>query len=136
MFFGGAFVALMMLASCLLCLFEYVAYFCLSFITARSTWIDEFILDISDSPPLLKVDMSFVLSIRQITHEISLDDEIDPQTALDVFKVDPDYTENEAKYEAIKKELLGIESGDEGGDEADEGEEVSAAEVPSTWATS
>jgi pre-mRNA-splicing factor CWC22 len=29
---------------------------------------------------------------------------------LNVFKFDPDYVENEAKYEEVKKELLGEDS--------------------------
>jgi len=34
---------------------------------------------------------------------------------LNVFKFDPDYLENEAKYEEVKKELLGEDSDEESG---------------------
>lgn len=51
----------------------------------------------------------------QITHEMSLDDVHDPQTGLDVFKVDPDYEQHEREYRAISKEILGDESDDEEG---------------------
>ncbi|KAF3523897.1 hypothetical protein F2Q69_00049919 [Brassica cretica] len=53
------------------------------------------------------------------SHDVSLNDEIDPDTSLDVFKPDPDFIENEKKYEALKKELLGEdESEDEDGSDA------------------
>ncbi|KFK42479.1 hypothetical protein AALP_AA2G262400 [Arabis alpina] len=56
---------------------------------------------------------------EKYTHDISIDQEIIPETALDVFKPDPDFIENEKKYEALKKELLGDEeSEDEDGDDA------------------
>ncbi|CAN6931576.1 unnamed protein product [Brassica oleracea] len=53
------------------------------------------------------------------SHDVSLNDEIDPDTSLDVFKPDPDFLENDKKYEALKKELLGEdESEDEVGSDA------------------
>ncbi|VVB11549.1 unnamed protein product [Arabis nemorensis] len=56
---------------------------------------------------------------EKYSHDISIDDEIIPETALDVFKPDPDFIENEKKYEALKKELLGDEeSEDEDGSDA------------------
>ncbi|KAG7652636.1 putative MIF4G-like, type 3, initiation factor eIF-4 gamma, MA3, MIF4G-like domain superfamily [Arabidopsis thaliana] len=56
---------------------------------------------------------------EKYSHDLSLDHEIDPETALDIFKPDPDFVENEKKYEALKKELLGDEeSEDEDGSDA------------------
>ncbi|KAG2252681.1 hypothetical protein Bca52824_082817 [Brassica carinata] len=56
---------------------------------------------------------------EKYSHDISLNDEIVPETSLDVFKPDPDFLENEKKYEALKKELLGEdESEDEDGSDA------------------
>ncbi|KAF8083636.1 hypothetical protein N665_0761s0011 [Sinapis alba] len=56
---------------------------------------------------------------EKYSHDISIDDEINPETSLDVFKPDPDFLENEKKYEALKKELLGEdESEDEDGSDA------------------
>ncbi|ESQ27134.1 hypothetical protein EUTSA_v10018086mg [Eutrema salsugineum] len=56
---------------------------------------------------------------EKYSHDVSLDDEINPETSLDVFKPDPDFLENEKKYEALKKELLGEEeSEDEDGSDA------------------
>ena len=61
----------------------------------------------------------------QIVHELSLDNELQAEATLDVFKVDPEYEENEKKYSEIKKEILGESSSDEeddsdGSDESDE----------------
>jgi pre-mRNA-splicing factor CWC22 len=55
---------------------------------------------------------------EQITHYIALDDELDNEEGLDVFKLDAEFEANEEKYREIKTEILG-ESGDEGS-EADE----------------
>ncbi|KAF8103082.1 hypothetical protein N665_0188s0040 [Sinapis alba] len=56
---------------------------------------------------------------EKYSHDVSLNDEIAPETSLDVFKPDPDFLENEKKYEALKKELLGEdESEDEDGSDA------------------
>ena len=46
----------------------------------------------------------------QIVHEISLDDELEANASLDVFKFDPNYEENEKKYSEVKKEILCEES--------------------------
>lgn len=50
----------------------------------------------------------------QITHEVSLDDALSAHMELDVFKFDPEYEAHEAQYAAIKRELLGEESEEEG----------------------
>ena len=44
------------------------------------------------------------------SYEISLDDELEANASLDVFKFDPNYEENEKKYSEVKKEILGEES--------------------------
>ncbi|CAN7085887.1 unnamed protein product [Brassica oleracea var. botrytis] len=56
---------------------------------------------------------------EKYSHDVSLNDNIAPDTSLDVFKPDPDFLENDKKYEALKKELLGEdESEDEDGSDA------------------
>ncbi len=45
----------------------------------------------------------------QITHEISLDDPLDPEDNLNFFRKDDDYIENEQRYEKIREEILGEE---------------------------
>lgn len=56
----------------------------------------------------------------------------------DVFKIDPDYEENENKYKALCKEILGSdteeededeESGEDESDEADSNDESSEAKA-------
>ena len=49
----------------------------------------------------------------QFTHMVTLDDATAGEEVLNVFKHDASYEENEEKYQAIKKELLGEDSSDE-----------------------
>ena len=58
-------------------------------------------------------ELDLVDSEDQITHEMSLDDELTADTGLDVFKVDQEYAEHEAAYETLKKEILGDDDDDE-----------------------
>lgn len=44
-------------------------------------------------------------------------------TALDIFKFDPNYLENEEKYKAIKAEILGEDSDEETDSEESESED-------------
>ncbi|QRV86759.1 pre-mRNA-splicing factor CWC22 [Ceratobasidium sp. AG-Ba] len=65
----------------------------------------------------------------QITHQISLDDELQVQEGLNVFKFDPNFLENEEKYKEIKAEILGEGSDDDesgSSDESDSDEEGGA----------
>ena len=43
----------------------------------------------------------------KITHEVSLDDDLELEESLDFFKFDPDYERKEAEWDEIKKEILG-----------------------------
>ena len=49
----------------------------------------------------------------QITHRIGLDDELDVQDSLNVFRFDSEYEENETKYQGLKAEILGEAEGSE-----------------------
>jgi len=75
--------------------------------------------------PAIIPELDLVEEEDQITHEVGLDDEIDTQETLNYFNVDENFAENEAKYAAIKKELLGgeSESEDDGDDEDDDGDD-------------
>src|SRR5271170_6914181 len=53
-----------------------------------------------------------VLHEDAITHYLSLDDELDGQEGLGVFKYDEAYEENEQKYAQMKAEILGEGSDD------------------------
>lgn len=60
----------------------------------------------------------------QFTLLIALDEVTDGEDLLNVFKVDPQYQENEDKYIELSKELLGSES--EGSDSGGSGSDNSS----------
>lgn len=68
-------------------------------------------------------DLDLVEEEDQITHYVSLDDELDPQDSLNVFKVDPEFMENEEKYSQIKEEILGAAEDQVDGDAEEQEEE-------------
>ncbi|SPQ22335.1 d8be2907-28ae-42a9-9fd2-fa5c86dc0b1b [Thermothielavioides terrestris] len=68
--------------------------------------------------PVIKEELDLVEEEDQITHRIGLDDDINTQDGLNVFKYDPDWEANEEEYKRLKAEILG-----EGSDEEDEEEE-------------
>nr|XP_043637729.1 pre-mRNA-splicing factor CWC22 homolog [Erigeron canadensis] len=82
--------------------------------------------------PAVRPELDLVELEDQVTREVSLLDEIDPETGLDIFKFDPDFIEHEKRYEALKKDLLGDESfedeDDDGADSDDEDDESSEEE--------
>ncbi|KAH9999062.1 hypothetical protein BJV77DRAFT_978730 [Russula vinacea] len=57
---------------------------------------------------------------EQITHEIQLEEDLKVEEGLNIFKVDPNFLENEEKYKGIKAEILGEGSSDDDEDD-DEG---------------
>ncbi|EFJ30063.1 hypothetical protein SELMODRAFT_1121, partial [Selaginella moellendorffii] len=58
--------------------------------------------------PAIMREVDLVVEGDQETHQISLlDKDLDPESGLDIFSEDPDYLENEKKYEAIKSSILG-----------------------------
>ncbi|KAH7914092.1 armadillo-type protein [Hygrophoropsis aurantiaca] len=74
--------------------------------------------------PILPEGLDLVEEDEQITHQIQLEEELQVQEGLNIFKVDPNFIENEEKYKAIKAEILG-----EGSDDDDEsGSEESSSE--------
>ncbi|KAL6275294.1 hypothetical protein ACE6H2_018895 [Prunus campanulata] len=68
--------------------------------------------------PAVRPELDLVEQEDQLTHELSLEEEIDPEITLDIFKPDPDFLENEKRYEELKKTILGEESEDEEGSDA------------------
>lgn len=71
--------------------------------------------------PAVHAQLDLVESGDQITHETTLDEAIDREDALDVFRVDPDYAKNEAMWAAIKKEILGESDDESGASDGDDG---------------
>ncbi|KAI9501880.1 hypothetical protein BX070DRAFT_227483 [Coemansia spiralis] len=66
--------------------------------------------------PIIPDGLDLVDTDEQIIHEVALDDdELDAQDELNVFKFDEAFEENERKYDAIRREILGE------GDSSDEG---------------
>lgn len=55
--------------------------------------------------------------VEQLTHQVSLLDEIDGDSDIDVFQPDPQFVENERMYEDLKKQIL---PGDEDEDDEDQ----------------
>ncbi|KAI9370365.1 hypothetical protein BJX61DRAFT_544694 [Aspergillus egyptiacus] len=76
--------------------------------------------------PAIKEELDLVEEEDQITHRIGLDDEIETQDSLNIFKYDPQWEEHEEAYKKLKAEILGEGSEDE--DESDEGDESSDEE--------
>ncbi|KAL3819849.1 hypothetical protein ACJIZ3_005754 [Penstemon smallii] len=73
--------------------------------------------------PAVRAELDLVDQEDQLTHEVSLQNEIDAEIALDIFKPDPQFSENEKRYENLKKQILGEESEDEADSDADSDDE-------------
>lgn len=71
--------------------------------------------------PAVRPDLDLVEQEDQLTHEISLQEDIDPEITLDIFKPDLQFAENEKRYEELKKTILGDESEEE--EDSEEGSE-------------
>lgn len=76
--------------------------------------------------PAVKDELDLVEEEDQITHRIGLDDEINTQDSLNIFKYDEQWEEHEEAYKTLKAEILG-EASDEEEDE-DESDESSEEE--------
>lgn len=61
--------------------------------------------------PAIKEELDLVEEEDQITHNTKLDDEIDLQEGLNVFKFDSEWEEHEAAYKQLKAEILGEADG-------------------------
>lgn len=73
--------------------------------------------------PIVGEGLDLVEEDEQITHQIQLEEDLQVQEGLNIFKLDPNYMENEEKYKAIKAEILGEDSDEESGSEEDESDE-------------
>ncbi|KAG6436057.1 hypothetical protein SASPL_100939 [Salvia splendens] len=63
--------------------------------------------------PAVRPELDLVEQEDQLTHEVSLLDEINAENTLDIFRPDPQFVENEKKYEDLKKQILGEDSDEE-----------------------
>ncbi|XP_054888163.1 pre-mRNA-splicing factor CWC22 homolog [Poeciliopsis prolifica] len=75
--------------------------------------------------PVIPEGLDLVDEDDQFTHMLPLDDEYNVEDVLNVFKLDPDFLENEEKYKTIKRDILDEGSSDSGedGDGSDDEEE-------------
>ena len=80
--------------------------------------------------PAVPPELDLVEREDLITFELGLDDDIDKEEMLDIFRYDPHYEENERLWEQVKREILGDD--DEQDEEEEEGEpEETAVDAPS-----
>ena len=85
--------------------------------------------------PIIAEGLDLVDEDEQITHQIQLEEDLQVQEGLNIFKVDSNYLENEEKYKTIKTEILGDsdeESGSEEEDASDEEEGQYESELHAT----
>lgn len=70
--------------------------------------------------PAVREELDLVEEEDQITHRVGLDDDLEVQDTLNIFKVDAQWEEHEDAYKKLKAEILGEGSDDEEGSETDE----------------
>ncbi|KAJ7345577.1 hypothetical protein JRQ81_001527 [Phrynocephalus forsythii] len=73
--------------------------------------------------PTIPDGLDLVEEEDQFTHMLPLEDDYNPDDILNVFKMDPDFMENEEKYKALKKEIL-----DEGDSDSESGADAGSSE--------
>ena len=69
--------------------------------------------------PAIKDELDLVEEEDQITHQVGLDDDVQIQDTLNIFKFDSEWEEHEAAYKKLKAEILGEASGSDEDDEDD-----------------
>ncbi|KAI9858994.1 MAG: pre-mRNA-splicing factor cwc22 [Vezdaea acicularis] len=74
--------------------------------------------------PAIKEELDLVEEEDQITHRVSLQDEIDVQDGLNVFKFDSEWQEHEDAYKKLKAEILGEAEGSDNADEYETDDET------------
>ncbi|NWY02052.1 CWC22 factor, partial [Nothoprocta ornata] len=67
--------------------------------------------------PIIPEGLDLVEEEDQFTHMLPLEDEYNPEDVLNVFKLDPNFMENEEKYKTLKKEILDEGDSDSEGDQ-------------------
>ncbi|XP_064371102.1 pre-mRNA-splicing factor CWC22 homolog isoform X4 [Dromaius novaehollandiae] len=73
--------------------------------------------------PIIPEGLDLVEEEDQFTHMLPLEDDYNPEDVLNVFKLDPNFMENEEKYKTLKKEIL-----DEGDSESETDHEAGSSE--------
>ncbi|KAJ5763460.1 hypothetical protein N7533_002141 [Penicillium manginii] len=78
--------------------------------------------------PSVKEELDLVEEDDQITHRLGLDDEMETQDTLNIFKFDPEWEQHEEAYKKLKGEILGEDSDEDGDDDDDDEDESSEDE--------
>ncbi|KAI5249125.1 MIF4G-domain-containing protein [Aureobasidium subglaciale] len=76
--------------------------------------------------PSVKEELDLVEEEDQITHNTGLDDQVEVQDGLNVFKFDADWEANEEAYKKLRAEILGEADGSD--DDEDDDSDVSSSE--------
>ncbi|XP_030066002.1 pre-mRNA-splicing factor CWC22 homolog isoform X2 [Microcaecilia unicolor] len=76
--------------------------------------------------PIIPEGLDLVEEDEQFTHMLPLEDEYNAEDVLNVFKMDPNFLENEEKYKVLKKEIL-----DEGGSDSENDEAAGSSDEDS-----
>ncbi|KAI6091845.1 MIF4G-domain-containing protein [Hypoxylon rubiginosum] len=72
--------------------------------------------------PAIKEELDLIEEEDQITHNVQLNDTVDVQDGLNIFKFDPEWEDNEEAYKRLRAEILGEGSDDEEDDDDDDDE--------------
>ena len=83
---------------------------------------------LKSTQPFLPAELDLVPEGEHVTHDIDLEGSIDPENHLDTFQYDPNYDENEAKYNEKKIAILGDDAFPEDAADPDAMEEESPEE--------
>lgn len=78
--------------------------------------------------PAVKDELDLVEKEDQITHSVGLDDEMNTQDGLNIFKFDEKWEDNEEAYKSLKAEILGEGSEDEEDEDDDESSDEESEE--------
>lgn len=75
-----------------------------------------------DYPSVIE-ELDLVEENDKFTHLVTLDEALESEEMLNVFKFDPEYQANEERYKELVKEILGDSDSEESGDSEAEGED-------------
>lgn len=79
--------------------------------------------------PIVLPELDLIQEDDQITHTTSLLDQVDPEDQLNVFRLDPNYLENEERYAQIKASFFEPDESESGsGDEDDKSDSDDSAD--------
>jgi len=73
--------------------------------------------------PAVREELDLLEEDDMVTHVIELDDKIDTQETLNIFKFDPEFEKTEQEYIKLKREILGEATDDEEDSDEDESSE-------------